>query len=86
MKCPRCEEELKFGPPHECSQAATVSDSPEFDGLYCDDCENLHPKEDEETPNRVPHFCNGTLDRRIYHEGQHPHLPRPKECNEYKAI
>ena len=33
MKCPRCEEELKFGPPHECSQAASVSDSPGFDLL-----------------------------------------------------
>lgn len=46
---------------------------------FCDLCENLTPKEDEQSKNKEPHICKITGER-LLHMGYHPSIPTPKTC------
>jgi len=45
---------------------------------YCDTCQHLTPKEDEQRP-RVSHYCEVSGEQ-ILHCGHHPRLPQPRNC------
>lgn len=46
---------------------------------YCDNCNYLSIKENEQLDKKSPHICK-ILRRQILHQGHHPRLPRPKDC------
>lgn len=50
---------------------------------FCDDCIHLSPKEHEQVDKRIPHICS-IYKVPMYHFNQHPHLPRPIFCNDYR--
>lgn len=55
------------------------SSASDANGLLCDECEFLHPKEYLQKQWKDPHICSKTQ-KRVKHNGQHPRLPRPEWC------
>jgi len=51
--------------------------------LYCDCCRFLNPKEFKQTKTKEPHMCL-LFNRPIFHNGEHPRLPKPEYCNKGK--
>jgi len=47
---------------------------------FCNQCDKLSPKESEQTKKKEPHICK-YLNRRLRHEGHHPDIPTPKDCD-----
>lgn len=47
----------------------------------CNSCPYISIRESEQTSNKEPHVCR-KYNKKLYHRGQHPAIPKLPECKE----